>query len=904
MKLNRNRWFFTFLSVLFFVQALVFASADPYVGWKKIETEHFELVFEPRDVESALLVASFADEVYTELTALLSYTPLTRIPVVLTGRSSYSNGYYSPFPSSVFLFVTSPDDRFLGSRSSNWLKSLFIHEVTHYIHLTSPVGPAKYLTKVFGPAVPAMNTPLMNGWWIEGITTYTESTFAEGGRGDSSLFALTYEAPLQEKSMWTLAQGNYQSYAPPSGRIYTTGYLMVDYLMRTYGPEIFARVNSSFAWFPFFGVSHALKQSTGFDASELFTFALEEKESSLSSFKNSLASYDRQGNFYLPYATERGLFGYAYTQDDGGVLVSYGKETLSVLTRLPIYDSLSLTLAHNGENAVFSMLWIDSTHPSSLSLAPLGYSDLYRYSLVFDTFERLTVEQQLYHPSLSDDGKRLVAIERQGTRYRLVEVDQPTGTISVLYENPEGSIYEPQLSPDKERVVAIEIVQGQSALIAIDRNMNKTVLVGFGAGELRNPRFLDNETLLYSSDETGRFCLYRLDCKTKSIERALYDSLGILGAVQTEKDLYYETYTADGFKVGSLARSSLFFEPVPLVTGVLEIEREEPEEFAMQGYYDIPRFNLWLPLPMEDNGSYIPGVWAHFSSLLRKHKLLAQAGFSFQDTLPVVDLYYTYTPGPFSLSVQLNGNQFYGSALTRQQLAETTLVLPLWKQTGLRAFSQIAANLDFSFIKRSETSLLGSSLQLAYQTSARTSAKDYFGSTCFSSYVGGLAQYALAYDSWVYRGFGGISSYVKVFDTHQRLGFAVDALWVNSGSLKGYLPFEGSIYGNKDAEAKALLSLRYQIPLGLFDQSLFYGGLTAMGLSLFAQSALYLGEGTLDWEEEVYVGAKLSARLVLGSSAVLSPSIGLTVGIHSSTVKWYVAIGGLFDTAVSPGLPW
>jgi hypothetical protein len=904
MKLNRNRLVIIVLSVLFFVQGFVFASTDPYVGWKKIETEHFELVFEPRDVDSALLVASFADEIYKELTALLSYAPLRRIPVVLTGRSSYSNGYYSPFPSSVFLFVTSPDDRFLGARSSNWLKSLFIHEVTHYIHLTSPVGPAKYLTKVFGPAVPAMNTTLMNGWWVEGITTYTESTFAEGGRGDSSLFALTYEAPLQEQTMWTIAEGNYQSSFPPSGRIYTTGYLMVDYLMRTYGPELFTKVNSSFAWFPFFGVSQALQKETGFNASELFTFALKEKETSFSTFAASLGTGDRQGNFYLPYNTERGLFGYAYTQEDGGVLVSYLKETPSVLTRLPIYDSLSLAVARNGENAVFSLLWIDSTHPSSLSLSPLGYSDLYRYSLVLDTFERLTVEQQLYHPALSGDGQDLVAIERQGTRYRLVEVDQRTGSISVLYENPEGSIYEPQISPDNERIIAIEIVQGQSALICLDRDLNRTVLVGFGPGELKTPRFLDNETLSYSSDETGRFCLYRLGCKTKTLERARYDSLGILGAVQTEKDLYYETYTDKGFKVGSLSLSSLSFEPVSLFTGAPEIKREEPKEFAIQGYLDIPRFNLWLPLPMEDNGSYIPGIWTHFSSLLRKHKLLAQAGFSIEDTLPVVDLFYSYTPGPFSLSVQLNGNQSYGSGLNRQQLAETTLGLPLWKQTGIRAFAQIAANLSFSFIERSETSLMGSSLQLSYQTSARTSAKDYFGATSFSSYVGGLAQYAMANESWVSRWFGGVSSYVQVFDTHQRLGLAVDALWANTGNLNWYLPFEGSIYGNKDAEAKALLSLRYQIPLGLFDQSLPYGGLTAMGLSLFAQSALYLTEGSFSWEEDVYVGGKLSAKFVMGSSAVLSPSLGMTVGIHSGTFKWYVAIGGLFDTAISPLVPW
>lgn len=902
---NGKHWLWVAVLMLLFSQAWLFSSDSPYLGWQKIETRHFELVFEPVDLQSALHVASFADDVYQELTDLLSYAPQERIPVVIAGRTPWSNGYYSPFPSAVFLFVTSPDDLFMGSRSSDWLRSLFTHEVTHYIHLTSPVGPSKYLVKIFGPGVTAMNTPFMEGWWVEGITTYAETAFAEGGRGDSSLFALTYEAPLQEDAMWSLSQGRYQSAFPPSGRIYTTGYLMVDYLMQTYGEDIFSKVNASFAWFPFLGVSHALEQETGFSGKELFSFALEEKAIERKVDERTFVSPGSTGNYFLPFPTDRGLLGFASTLGEGGVLVSYGTDGPHLMARLPVFDSQAVSLAKNGQKAVFSMYWTETTHPASLSLTPVGYADLYTYSLQSDSFDRITTRQQLYQPSLSTDGNRLVAVERVAERYRLVEVAQDTGSVTVLYENAEGSVYAPQLSPDCASVVAIEIVRGKSALIMLDGDCKKTVLVGYGRGEIRNPRFQDGDTLLFSSDETGSFGLYRLSIASKTVEKIQSDAFNILGAVQQGDRLYYETYTANGYAIGSLPISALSAEPVLMQESEpVALSELHHQDLMVQPYRDTPRFNLFLPLPFVDGDTLVPGVWTHFSSLLRKNQFVAQAGYAFAENLPLLSFEYSYTPGPYSLTLGAFANQGYGSQGKRQQLVEATTSIPVWQRTGVKAFQRVATNLVFSLLSRDEDLLLGSALQLSYQVSARPTKKDFFGTTAFSSYAGIVALYDTAdYDS-IYRPYAGISSKVHVFDTHQLVSVSIDALATSGGSLQSYLPFEGPFYGKKDGEAKALLSLGYQIPLGLFDQPVPYGGLTAMGLSFSGQSALYLQQGEVAWEHDVYVSARLSCELVMGSSAIFRPYVGLSVSTATGNMKGLIGITGLFQTGISPALPW
>ena len=207
--------------VLFLSSALLFASS-----WKQIETVHTTIIFEEDENESALQVASFADEIFEELAVLLENPTTKRVPVILYGRTAWANGMYAPFPSSITLYLASDEDQFLGTKTPSWLKQVYTHELTHYLHLTKAEGIYKIL-RILGPGVTSLPVPFMPGWWIEGITTYTESMDGEGGRGNSLEFSLLTQKPIDEESMWSLAKGAYSGVYPPSSRIYATGYILV-----------------------------------------------------------------------------------------------------------------------------------------------------------------------------------------------------------------------------------------------------------------------------------------------------------------------------------------------------------------------------------------------------------------------------------------------------------------------------------------------------------------------------------------------------------------------------------------------------------------------------------------------------------------------------------------------------
>ena len=225
-----------FLIAIFLTSALSAWSVSRY----QIETEHFVFIFEKDNERWAREIASFSEEVYENLAGLLENRP-RQIKVVIHSDVNQANGSYYPVPEYLNLYVTSPRDFFLGARTENWLRSLFTHELTHYISMSPESGWLYELSKFFGPILRPAPSVFQPGWVIEGITTYTETRFSKGGRGRNPYFEMIYRAQITENAMPSLKQAAYNPYIQPYGRIYVVGYMMINYLFETYGDDVMAR---------------------------------------------------------------------------------------------------------------------------------------------------------------------------------------------------------------------------------------------------------------------------------------------------------------------------------------------------------------------------------------------------------------------------------------------------------------------------------------------------------------------------------------------------------------------------------------------------------------------------------------------------------------------------------------
>ncbi len=880
----------------------IFSFPSSVFAYQQIETQHTKIIFEEQDQIFAREVASFADEVYENLASYLNYESDTKVPVVMTGKTAWANGYYTPFPASIYLYITSPDNRFIGSRTSSWLKSLYTHELTHYLHLNAKVGPAKVLG-FLGPGVNAFSTVFMPGWWIEGITTHTETTFAEGGRGDSLPFALSYQVPLEEGSMWSLSQGAYNGPFAPSGRIYVTGYLMVDYLIDTYGVDAFNTINRKFAAFPFFGLSPAFRKVTGYSAKELFTFALDERKKPLATVEGEMLSVRGQGNSYLPHEVSLGVVGYRESPYDGSALYLYteGQEP-ERLFPLPISGRSSLALSD--EQALLSVESIDPKDPSSLSLAQVSYSNLFLLDLESRKATRLTENQRLVHPTLSGDGKRAVASRINGSYHELVEIDLEQKAVEPLYRQERSSLLEPSLNADGSLLVFLSLEEGNSTVKLLDRKGTIQTLVGPTQDELRSPLFTEDETILFVGEHEELFSVYSYDMEGKETVKLFSDPSGIFAARIIGDSLIYETYTPEGFALKSVAVDRIEETPAVFSEPKMGIEVLDDEvEYPVSSYRDRLRLNLVLPFPFVEANNIQPGIWFHSASNLRKQSLIGSVGYSFKGNRPISNVVYQYAGGSYSLQLTGDLNTYDIEEATYLTNASATVGLPVYYHSGFKTTKRISlqpsllVSTNYSDWAGAATLTIGGSfVSRDYRTI------DFFGPSMSEVATGIQVLTNGDFSSQWYAAFARLMHQQRLFWGRHMVRASLSGITSTNGVESAYPLF--SFRPRGDGDAKIRLSGSYLLPLGLLDLPFLYGGLTKAGLEFTAQTAWYLTDGTIQWENAWAMGATLTGNYVMGGpSFAFQPFVRFAYLFGPD--NWAITVGmngqGILDFFSTPG---
>lgn len=846
-------------------------SAAPF---EQIETDHVRIIFEADDEEYARHLASFADEEFLRLSEFLGNRPDTLVPVALTSKSAVANGFFAPFPSVVNLYVTSPADRFISARTQDWLRIVFIHELTHYLHLTSPVGPAKVLS-FLGPGVAALPTVFMPGWWVEGITTYSETAFSpSGGRGDSAEFSRLYQVPNAQNAMWSLSQGSYgTSFAPPN-RIYVTGYLMVDYLVEHFGIEAFLEINRRFAAFPFFGISPAFKKVTGYSSKQLFAFALENSEQ-LTFASENLFSEPIEGNRYLVSATSKGLLGYVSDVRAGSGLYRYDLDGKArKLMDLRLDDGKSISFGF--EKAVFADLWADSFHAYSMAGQPASYSDLYLLDLQSLETKRLSVRQRLVEPAISDDGRRIVASRINGPFFELVEVDQQTKQTTVLLNEDQTSYLDAALNHDGSKLAVIAIKQGNSSLLLWEKGKEIQVIVGPTSDELRSPTVLSDGSILFSLN----LALYRYD---GSITKVYEDPVGIMAATLNSGKLWYETYTSNGLALKSVDDQQLASERADFAP-TLDIRLPVSEKsFEVKPFHDSLKFSLILPYPFVVNNDFQPGVWFHTTSYLRTQALIGSVGYSFNGNKVLSELQYSRMFGRMQLGLMLNLNTLQGFS----SAATALLSIPLVDRTSLQAVNRLILQPQGTIEWNAGVVVADTTLSIGYDVLRRNRrSADFFGPSAVS--VRGGAKLNIPDLTPQY--YASLTGQQRLFDTSAMLRLHVDLIGAPSKTSVGnsypLLGFESL----QDGNVKVRFGTSLRIPLGLFDIPVPFGGFTAAGLEAMVQSAVYLNNGDWSWEGAWAAGLRVTGNILFGGSSIsFKPFVQASYLIGLG--KWSATIG-------------
>jgi len=590
--------------------------------WRQAETEHFLIVFERQDQASADELAAICEDVYARVTGFFRSYP-RKVPVVVRGRLDYANGLTAPFPGRLELIVTAPSWPDLsGARSESWMRMVLTHELTHYVHLGMERGLFHALARVFGADARWAASVFLPGWMIEGPTTNLETLFTSGGRGRNPFFEASYKAPTMEGRLFSLAQAGYSSAFPPSGRIYVAGYVLVDYLLRTFGEDAFTRIMGEYLRFPFFGPWRAIRTVTGKSARDIYDAmraALEERYRGAAGVPGGTRiSPDRIGDWQHPVPTERGLFAYRSDLDGFPAIVRLDPAGASerVIAPLRLTDPSSFTATADGRTLCAASFFADRRRTDGEEVV----SDLSSIDALTGSMRRITTGAHLWHPALSADGSRLVAVQGSGPYTRLVEVDPQSGRTRVLFAIAGASVFNPAVSPDGNRIALVvnrggiqdvavigsaealagsrEIVDPHAPVEDVNASLVRWVVGSDPNGEYF-PTWNGNDRLLFSSDRSGSLVLYEADLAAGSASVVQADPVSAYeGVVTGDGDLVYASYSADGYclKQAPFAPARDQAAAVTLAPADVPAAIAPPPAAASIPYADRARPYLWYPL--------------------------------------------------------------------------------------------------------------------------------------------------------------------------------------------------------------------------------------------------------------------------------------------------------------------
>ncbi len=684
-------------------------------GWSQVRTDHFVFVYEERDAESVRELLSFAEEVYGRLSVFLGSAP-RQIQVVVRGRIDSANGYTAASPPHIVLYVAPPSEPLIGLDASSYLRLLFVHELTHFFNFQYDRGVLSVGEKIFGPGVKEAEALFYGYAMMEGIATVTETAFTDGGRGRNPFFELEPRALVREHSFFPLNRVSYGSSFPPYDRVWLGGYLFVNYLLDTFGPDVMKRVRAACADSPLRGPWEAVRKVTGREARELLqdmVAGMEERWRGRDAIApGRRLSPDGIGDWFLPVVTEAGWFLYRRTQGNPGSIVRWdprsGKE--QVLRTVSMPDASSLTASRDGTRIVFAA--IEQTVGRS---GPILLSDLFALDPVKRTVRRITVGAHLWQPRLSPDGSTLIAVQAVGSHTRLVAVDPSTGDLAVLYARSGATVCTPAFSPDGSRVAFVEQSGGRDDILVLPLPVEETpvgaadqpVEVNAGAaarllpsatGREYYPWFTDEQTVAFSSDRDGALALYAVRAPGEEPRLLCEDPVGAWAGEEIEGKIVYATWRSSGFTLmekdpvsaeaaaGTELRPS---SPAPL-----------PPMPGSRRYIDVPRFVYWAPLPIYYSSIassellLAPGVILGSLSNLETTSLNAAFGFRIDHLQPAVELGFQTVLGTAGVSYALSeGFTTSAPGQSREQLQqELALSFPLVSRSLLRTTTNLTAS--------------------------------------------------------------------------------------------------------------------------------------------------------------------------------------------------------------------
>lgn len=644
---------FAALLVLALAQPLRAQSTRPWLEWRTMRTEHFDVHY-PAELETWTRdVVSRLEGIRSVVAATVGSAPRQRVTVVIDDPAGEANGSAFSFLRTpyILLYPTPPEARSTLGHTRSFVEQLLVHEFVHIAHLTRPSrNPVTRVMSIFDPrgVGPLTESPR---WVKEGYATYVEGRLTGSGRPHGVARAAVLrqwaiEGRLPSYAQMSAETGSYQA----GGMAYLAGSAFLEWLAERRGDEslvhlwrrMSARQGRSFEQ-AFAGVYGGTPQEMyGFFTVDVTANALEARRRLTES---GLVVGDTVQ--HLAWGT-----GDPAVSPDGQHLALTLRGATSAFTRVVIWrtseaasdsaeeaehrrllqrdpEDVPAVRVHPRPRAAIATLrpldGLPYEDPRFLPngeevlvvrAAPIGggatRQDLYVWNWRRHTIRRVTHGASIRAADPAPDGRRAVAVQCRDGFCGLVMVDLRGGAITPLAAGAPDLVFDrPRFSPDGTTVAAALQEGGRWKLVTIDAAGGPPRVVhDDGRASAYDPVFTaDGAGLIAVSEAGGIANLARVDVRSGAAE-PLTRVTGSAAAPEVDRatgDVYFLSLHAGGLDLQRIRPDSAHPGPVvslpaTLVPAVPRVAATVPDTFprgpvpAADGYGLGPRWTRVLPL--------------------------------------------------------------------------------------------------------------------------------------------------------------------------------------------------------------------------------------------------------------------------------------------------------------------
>jgi len=653
--------------------SLIFAQwghNHPELDWQTIKGEHFWVHFHQNTERTARISLTIADEIYPKICRIYNHEPDNPVHLIIKDTDDFTNGAAYYYDNKIEIWASPLDFELRGSHA--WLRNVITHEFTHIVQIQASMKfsrsiPATYFQwigyedekredVVYGYPQTFISIPYAGvtipPWFAEGVAQFN-SQYYGFDFWDSHRDMILRDRALHRKLLTLPEMNTFGKGGIGNESVYNTGFAFTHFLVEQFGENVLEKISREASKKTAISFENAMQKATRKYYRQLFygeyqfwlmkNYIYESWDIAENEIRGEIIENEGNSNFYPFWSSDSTIL---YLSNKGNDY--FGQNNLWEFNTKTEKSELIKASVSGSPSIIPNTSKIVYSRKSDKNKWGSRYFDLFIFDRENDEEKQLTKHRRARNPVVSLDGKFVAFIDifdgTNNVNVLNLEKSKPAEKSWFSKSDPVESSRKLTHFDDGSAIAKLAFSQDGNwiyfdRIIGHGRDIYRVSLQEIVESVLtenydeRDPEIADDGTLIFASDKTGIFNLYRYDFETQKSEMLTNVTGGaFMPAIAKTGGIAYSIYDSLGYKIAILSnekndiskQNTNYKSPIDKLETTQKIN-EKPSQVSAENYTDQYTEMFVLPRIAMDYGMFKPGAYFYSSEAIERYAIFGAA---------------------------------------------------------------------------------------------------------------------------------------------------------------------------------------------------------------------------------------------------------------------------------------